>query len=176
MSMLDDLLDDYEDVAAAARRLELSWANHEGEHEMCCEKGRCLKCEQAFLRAETDLHRALLKVTPRPSGMTGDKAPRPHLGSEAGRVPTLKSELDKRSGITEYLRKLFREIEELKPLDVWGVSHAIGFRDDRVYVLVSVGDFREKVLIDALDDDPSEAAKRAFQMWQAKPHIDEDIE
>jgi hypothetical protein len=66
MSAIDDLLDDYEAVAEAARRLERSRGSHTGEHEFCCENGRCLKCEEACRRAEADLHQALARVNPRP--------------------------------------------------------------------------------------------------------------
>ena len=65
MSVLDDLLDDYEAVAEAARRLERSRGTHIGEHEFCCENGRCLKYEESFRRAEADLREALARVNPR---------------------------------------------------------------------------------------------------------------
>ena len=65
MSVLDDLLDDYEVVAEAARRLERSRGTHIGEHEFCCENGRCLKYEESFRRAEADLREALARVNPR---------------------------------------------------------------------------------------------------------------
>jgi hypothetical protein len=125
-------------VAAAAQRLELSRGHNEGEHQLCCGKGCCLKCEQIYLRTEADLRPALLKVTPRPSHMTGDKSPHPQLGSEAPSVPTLRCERGVRSGITEYLRKFFSGFEDRKPLEVWSVSQGISFRDDRAYVFVSV--------------------------------------
>jgi hypothetical protein len=66
MSMLDDLLDEYGELAEAALRLERSRGNHPGVHEFCCENGRCLKCDEARVRAEEDLHEALAKVAPRP--------------------------------------------------------------------------------------------------------------
>ncbi len=66
MSMLDDLLDDYAVLAEAALRLEQSRGNHPGAHEFCCENGRCLKCEEARVRAEENLHQALARVARRP--------------------------------------------------------------------------------------------------------------
>lgn len=72
MTELDHLLDNYEALAEAARRLERSRGNHEGEHEFCRVKGRCVKCEEASIQAETHLHRALLELGPRPFSKDSD--------------------------------------------------------------------------------------------------------
>jgi hypothetical protein len=65
MSILDDLLDRNGELAEAALRLERSRGNHPGAHEFCCENGRCLKCEEARVRAEDAMHEALAKVVRR---------------------------------------------------------------------------------------------------------------
>jgi hypothetical protein len=43
-------------------------------------------------------------------------------------------------------------------------------------VLVSIGDFRERVYVEDLDEDPLSAAQKVFQTWQAKLRNDEEIE
>jgi hypothetical protein len=70
---------------------------------------------------------------------------------------------------------LFTELETPKPRDSYYVSHAIAFRDDQLYVLVSLGDVRERVYVDSLDEDPLSADQEVFQTWQTKLHKDEDM-
>ena len=174
MSALDDLLDDYEELAEAALRLEWSRDNHPGTHEFCCDNGRCLKCEEARIRAEEDLHGALSKVAPRPYRTVRDlRLRRPtKLPPQALQQETRNSDLVP----AQYLRRFFAELERVKPRASYDVSHAISFRDDQLYLLVSLGDFRERVHVDDLDKDPLSAAQKVFQTWQAKLHNDEDIE
>ncbi len=76
----------------------------------------------------------------------------------------------------EYLQHFFSALDRLKIRESYYVSHAIGFPGERLCVLVSIGDFRERVYIDHLDDDPLAAAQEVFQLWQKQPHRDEDIE
>lgn len=174
MSVLDDLLDDYADLAEAVLRFEWSRNNHPGAHEFCCDKGRCLKCDEARTRAEDDLHEALSKVAPRPFLTIRDLRVR----RTADLPPlTLLQEIRKFGPVpAEYLRQFFTELEKVKPRASYYVSHAISFRDDQLCVLVSLGDFRERVYVDSLDEDPLTAAHNVFQAWQAKLHNDEDIE
>lgn len=174
MSALDDLLDGYAELAEAALRLEWSRHNHPGTHEFCCDNGRCLKCEEARIRAEEDLHEVLSKVAPRPYRTVRDLRTR-----RPAELPPLALQQETRdSGLApaQYLRLFFAELEKAKPRASYDVSHAISFRDEQLYLLVSLGDFRERVLVDSLDEDPSSAAQKVFQTWQTKLHNDEDIE
>jgi|HubBroStandDraft_2_1064218.scaffolds.fasta_scaffold55936_3 hypothetical protein len=147
MSALDDLLDAYEDVAKAARRLERSRSSHAGAHEFCCEKGRCLICEEAYIRAEADLHRALAKLAPLPFRSEGDQVLKqgderlgPRIESESGPDPRSQREISNRgSGPTEYLRQFFTELEKVKARQSFDVSHAIDFRDEQLYVSETFG-------------------------------------
>lgn len=170
MSMIDDLLDDYEAVAEAARRLVASHAHSEGRGR-CCENGRCLRCDEAYIQAEEHLGRALAKVAPRPFRLGA----RDQLNSGSG-PPTQQETNNLRSGPTEYLRRFFSELEKLKGRESYYVSHAICFPDKRLCVLVSIGDFRERVYVEHLNEDPLSAAQKVSQTWQAKRHNDEDIE
>lgn len=78
--------------------------------------------------------------------------------------------------IGEYLRRFFIELDKLKPAKSFSLSHAMSFRDEGLCVLVSNGDLRRRVYIDALDQDPSNAAGQVFQLWKTKLRKDEDIE
>ena len=174
MSELDDLLDDYRELAEAALRLEWSRNNHPGAHDLCCDNGRCRKCEEARIRAEDDLHEALSKVAPRPYRTGHDlhfrraaELPRPKPHQEARKFGAAPA---------EYLRQFFAELEKLKPREGHYVSHAITFRDEQLCVLLSRGDSRERVYVHSLDEDPLSAARKVFRIWQAKIHNDEDIE
>lgn len=85
-------------------------------------------------------------------------------------------ESQRTAGPAEYLRHFFTELEKLKRPASAGVSHAIGFRDGQLCALASIGEFRERVHVEDLDEDPQRAAQEVFQLWQAKLHLDEDIE
>jgi len=41
---------------------------------------------------------------------------------------------------------------------------------------MSVGDFRERVYVQDLDQDPVSAAQDVFLLWQTTPRVDEEIE
>jgi hypothetical protein len=56
------------------------------------------------------------------------------------------------------------------------VSHAISSHDGKLYVLMSVGDFRERVYVQDLDQDPASAAQDVFLQWRTTPRVDEQIE
>jgi hypothetical protein len=171
MSAIDRLLDDYEAVAEAASRLLGNKDHHEGEREPRCERGRCLKCDEAYIQAEADLHRALAKVAPHPfrSGARNE------LHSESG--PRAQQEImNVPSGPAEYLRSFFFELERLKRRSSCDVSHAMGFRDGKLHILMSIGDFRERVYVQDLDQDPASAAQDVFLLWRTTPRIDEEIE
>lgn len=171
MSAIDRLLDDYEAVAEAAGRLLGSQDHHEGEREPGCERGRCLKCDEAYIQAEADLHRALAKVGPRrfrPGARNEfDNGLGPRAQQEIMNVP---------SGPAEYLRRFFSELERLRRRSSCDVSHAIGFRDGKLHILMSIGDFRERVYVQDLDQDPVGAAQDVFLLWRMTPRIDEQIE
>jgi hypothetical protein len=79
-------------------------------------------------------------------------------------------------GPAEYLRTFFLELERLKCPMICDVSHAIGFRGGKLYVLMSVGDFRERVYVQDLDQDPASAAQDVFLLWRTTPRVDKDIE
>jgi hypothetical protein len=174
MSALDDLLDDYGELAEAALRLEWSRDNHPGEHEFCCHNGRCLKCEEARIRAEEDLHEALSKVAPRPYRTVRDL----RFRRPAELPPLTMQQETSKFGLVpaEYLRRFFTELEKVKPRESYYVSHAITLRDGQLCILVTRGDSRERVYVDSLDEDPLSAAQKVFQTWQAKLHDNEDIE
>ena len=171
MSAIDRLLDDYEAVAEAARRLLGSHGHQEGEREPPCETGRCLKCDEACIQAEVDLHRALGKVGPRRFRRGArnefDSGLGPRTQQEIMNVP---------GGPAEYLRRLFSELERLKRRSSCDLSHAIGFRDGKLHVLMSIGDFRERVYVQELDQDPTSAAQDVFVQWRTTPRVDEQIE
>ena len=76
----------------------------------------------------------------------------------------------------EYLRQFFSELERLKVRLVCDVSHAIGFRDGKLYVLMSVGDLRERVYVEDLDKDPAIAAQDVYLSWRTIPQVEEEIE
>jgi hypothetical protein len=171
MSAIDRLLDDYEAVAEAARSLLGSKDHHVGEHERCCEAGQCLKCDEAYIQAEADMHRALAKVAPVPF-RTGARH-----NSGKGSGPDTQQEIkDPRGSSAEYLRRFFSELERLKRRSSCDVSHAIGFRDGKLHVLMSIGDFRERVYVQDLDQDPTSAAQDVFLQWRTTPRVDEQIE
>jgi len=97
--------------------------------------------------------------------------------SQSGPAPASEGSFDMQSGgIAEYLRRFFTELEQLKHRKSYYVSHAISFRDGRLFVLISRGDCRERVYVEALDENPLNAAQQVVQLWQAKIHKDEDIE
>lgn len=169
--MLDDLLDDYGELVEAALRLERSRGNHPGSHEFCCENGRCMKCEEARVRAEEDLHEALAKVAPRPF------RPGARNKFDSGSDSRAQQEIENVcAGPAEYLRRFFFELERLKRRSSCDVSHAVAFRDGKLHVLMSIGDFRERVYVQDLDQDPTSAAQDVFLHWKTTPRVDEQIE
>jgi len=171
MSAIDRLLDDYEAVADAASRVLRSKDHLVGEHERCCEAGQCLQRDEAYIQAVADLHRALTKVAPGPfrPGARHDSA----SGSGPG---TRQRTKNLRSFPAEYLRCFFCELEKLKRRSSCDVSHAIGFRDGQLHILMSIGDFRERVCVQDLDQDPASAAHDVFLQWKTTPRVDEQIE
>ena len=76
----------------------------------------------------------------------------------------------------EYLRCFFSELERLKRRSSCDVSHAIGFRDGKLHVLMSIGDVRERVYVQDLDQDPASAAQDVFLLWRTTPRVDKEIE
>ncbi|MBB6147175.1 hypothetical protein HNQ77_005169 [Silvibacterium bohemicum] len=68
----------------------------------------------------------------------------------------------------DYLHGLFEELQRLKPCENCPVAHAIYWRDNKLFALVSVGDFRERVPLDFLDSNPKIAAATIFARWQEK--------
>jgi hypothetical protein len=171
MSAIDRLLDDYEAVAEAASRLLESKDHLVGEHERCSEAGQWLKCDEAYIQAEADLHRALAKVAP------GTFRPGARHDSASRSVPDTRQKTKSlRSLSAEYLRCFFCELERLKRRSSCDVSHAIGFRDGQLHILMSIGDFRERVYVQDLDQDPASAAQDVFLQWKTTPRVDEQIE
>jgi hypothetical protein len=73
--------------------------------------------------------------------------------SQSGPAPASEGSFDMQSGgIAEYLRRFFTELEQLKHRKNYYVSHAISFRDGRLFVLISRGDCRERVYVEVLDE------------------------
>src|SRR5579871_597871 len=131
MSMLDDLLDDYEAVAEAARRLERSRGHDDGDPKRCCEEDRCLRRDEAYVEAEADLKRALAKVAPRPFQLP------PRHDLHGGACPKRRQEINNPRGrAMEYLQHFFSALDRLKIRESYYVSHAIGFPGERLCVLV----------------------------------------
>lgn len=101
----------------------------------------------------------------------------PGAGVQSGSASTLERAIDVAGGgPAEYLRRFFSELERLKRPLSCDVSHAIGFRDGKLYVLMSVGDCRERVYVQDLDRDPASAAQDVYVLWQTIPRVDEEIE
>jgi hypothetical protein len=97
--------------------------------------------------------------------------------NQSGLNPVTEKWVDApRLGVSEYLRRFFSELDMLKLHESSEPTHAISIRDERICVLVSSGDFRVRVFVDDLDQDPSIAARRAFQLWQSRVLKDEDFE
>jgi hypothetical protein len=96
---------------------------------------------------------------------------------QSDRAPASEGSLDMQcGGISEYLKRFFTEFENLKHRPSHHVSHAISFRDGRLCLLMSRGDCRERVYVEVLDENPHNAARQVFELWQTKIHDDEEIE
>lgn len=94
----------------------------------------------------------------------------PATGIQSSSVPALASRIDVAGGgPAEYLRCFFFELERLKRRSSCDLSHAIGFRDGKLHVLMSIGDVRERVYVQDLDQDPASAAQDAFLLWRRRP-------
>lgn len=100
----------------------------------------------------------------------------PTTGIESSSAPALASTIDVAGGPAEYLRCFFSELERLKRRSSCDVSHAIGFRDGKLHVLMSIGDVRERVYVQDLDQDPAGAAQDVFLQWRTTPRVDDQIE
>ena len=101
----------------------------------------------------------------------------PMTGFESRSASALESAIIMgEDGPAGYLRSFFLELERLKCRMICDVSHAIGFRDGKLYVLMSVGDSRERVYVQDLDQDPASAAQDVFLLWRTTPRLDQEIE
>jgi len=101
----------------------------------------------------------------------------PSTGIQSSSASALEDTIDLAdSGPAEYLRRFFLELENLKSWLNCDVLHAIGFRDGKLYVVMSVGYFRERVYVQDLDRDPASAAQDAFLQWRTTPQVGELIE
>jgi hypothetical protein len=98
-------------------------------------------------------------------------------GIESSSAPSLASIIGLAGGgPAEYLRRFFSELERLKRRSSCDLSHAMGFRNGKLYVLMSVGDVRERVYVQDLDQGPESAAQDVFLQWRTTPRVDEEIE
>ncbi len=98
-------------------------------------------------------------------------------GIHSSSDPALATMIDAAGGRpAEYLRCFFSELERLRRRLSCDLSHAIGFRDGKLHVLMSIGDFRERVYVQDLDLDPISAAQDVFLQWRLTPRVDELIE
>lgn len=87
-----------------------------------------------------------------------ERNPPPTTGIQSSSASALESTINVAGGgPAEYLRCFFSELERLKRRSICDVSHAVGFRDGKLYALMSVGDFRERVYVQGLDKDPASA-------------------
>lgn len=101
----------------------------------------------------------------------------PSTGIQSSSAPAQRSTIIMSGGgPAEYLRHFFSELERLKRRSSCDVSHAIGFRDGKLHVLMSIGDVRERVYVEDLDQDPTSAAQDVFLLWRTTPRVDEEIE
>jgi hypothetical protein len=101
----------------------------------------------------------------------------PLTGIQSSSASALKSTIIMAGGgPAEYLRRFCFELERLKRRSSCDVSHAIGFRDGKLHVLMSIGDVRERVYVQDLDQDPASAAQDVFLLWRTTPRIDQEIE
>jgi len=101
----------------------------------------------------------------------------PATGIQSSSDPALASTIDVAGGgPAEYLRCFFFELERLKRRSSCDLSHAIGFRDGKLHVLMSIGDVRERVYVQDLDQDPASAAQDVFLLWRTTPRLDKEIE
>jgi hypothetical protein len=76
---------------------------------------------------------------------------------------------------SEYLRIFFIELERLKPRHTTYVSHAMSYEKDSLCALISLGDGREKVLVEELDPDPAKAAGNVVAQWQGQRDRNENL-
>jgi hypothetical protein len=97
-------------------------------------------------------------------------------GTQTSSAPSLASTIDVAGGPAEYLRRFFSELEKLKRRLSCDLSHAMGFREGKLYVLMSVGDVRERVYVQDLDHEPTSAAQDVYLHWRTTPRVDEEIE
>ena len=106
-----------------------------------------------------------------------DRNQPPTTGIQSSSAPALPSTIHVAGGgLAKYLLRFFSELEGLKRRSSCDVSHAIGFRDGKLHVLMSIGDFRERVYVHDLDQDPVSAAQDVFLQWRTTPRLDEQIE
>jgi hypothetical protein len=121
----------------------------------------------AFEPGDQSLERNPLPTTSTPPG----------AGVQSSSDPALEATIDVAGGgPAEYLRRFFSELERLKCRLICDVSHAIGFQNGKLYVLMSIGDVRERVYVQDLDNDPASAAQDVFLLWKTTPRVDEEIE
>ena len=101
----------------------------------------------------------------------------PTTGIQTSSGPALeRTIITGEDGPAGYLRCFFFELERLKRRISCDVSHAIGFRDGKLHVLISIGDVRERVYVQDLDQDPASAAQDVFLLWRTTPRLDKEIE
>jgi hypothetical protein len=101
----------------------------------------------------------------------------PLIGIQSSSASALERTVEVASGgPAEYLRRFFFELERLKRRSRCDVSHAIGFRDGKLHVLMSIGDFRERVYVQDLDQAPALAAQVVYLLGRTKPRLDLEIE
>lgn len=110
------------------------------------------------------------------SGQSLERNRPPSAGIQSNAALALGNTIMAGDGPAEYLRCFFSELERLKRRLSCDVSHAIGFRDGKLHVLMSIGDFRERVYVQNLDQDPTSAAQDVFLQWHTTPRVDEHIE
>ena len=126
--------------------------------------GRAKFTDGTLVAFEPELDQALERKQPPSTGIQSNSAALESTIIMAGGRPA------------EYLRCFFSELERLRRRSSCDLSHAIGFRDGKLHVLMSIGDVRERVYVQDLDQDPASAAQDVFLLWRTTPRVDKEIE
>jgi len=127
--------------------------------------GRAKFTDGTFVAFEPELDQSLERNQP------------PSTGIQSSPPSALESTIIMAGGgPAEYLRRFFSELEMLRRRSSCDVSHAIGFQDGKLHILMSIGDFRERVYVQELDQDPTSAAQDVFLRWRMTPRVDGEIE
>lgn len=68
-----------------------------------------------------------------------------------------------------YLKRLFAELEHLRPVPGWACPHALTCNAEGFHILLSLGDARVNLRFDEMDADPIKMAEAAIALWRTTP-------